>query len=138
MIRSGAAAHCSHSGLCGDVSGRNLTARSALEEARSIFLRLGALIWAEQAKAELGQVGGRTREVGLTGAEHRVAALVAEGRTNRETAAKLFLSERTVEAHLSHIYAKLGVRSRAELVRAYRSRFEVAIEQTRGEPTIPS
>ena len=117
---------------------KKLTARSALEEAQSIFLRLGALIWAEQAKAELGRVGGRTREIGLTGAEHRVAALVAEGRTNRETAAKLFLSERTVEAHLSHTYAKLGVRSRAELVKAYRARFEVTTEQSRGKSTIPS
>ena len=63
--------------------------------------------------------GGRTREEGLTSAEHRVAALVAAGRTNREVAAELYLGERTVETHLSHIYAKLGVRSRTELARAY-------------------
>ena len=59
------------------------------------------------------------REEGLTAAERRVAALVAEGRTNREVAAALFLGERTVETHLSHVYAKLGVRSRAELARTY-------------------
>jgi DNA-binding NarL/FixJ family response regulator len=46
-----------------------------------------------------------------------VAALVAEGRPNREVAAALYLSENTVESHLSHIYAKLGVRSRTELAR---------------------
>ncbi len=50
------------------------------------------------------------REEGLTAAERRVAALVAEGRTNREVAAALFLGERTVAGHLTHIYAKLGVR----------------------------
>ena len=44
-----------------------------------------------------------------------MAALVAEGRTNREVAAALVLTERTIEGHLSHVYAKLGIRSRAEL-----------------------
>ena len=71
--------------------------------------------WVERARAELGQIGGRTRQEGLTPAERRVASLVAEGRTNREIAAALFLSERTVASHLTHIYAKLGVRSRTEL-----------------------
>src|SRR6188768_271784 len=60
-----------------------------------------------------------TREEGLTAAERRVAALVAEGRTNREVAAVLVLGERTVETHLTRIYAKLGVRSRTELARVY-------------------
>ena len=70
---------------------------------------------AEKARSELGQIGGRTRQEGLTSAEQRVAALVAEGRTNREVAAALFLAEPTVSSHLSHVYAKLGVRSRTEL-----------------------
>ena len=52
---------------------------------------------------------------GITAAEARVAELVAAGRTNREVAGELFMSPKTVEAHLSHIYRKLGVRSRAEL-----------------------
>ena len=73
-----------------------------------------------RARAELGRIGGRTREEGLTAAERRVAALVAEGRTNREVAAALFLGERTVASHLTHIYAKLGVRSRTELARRLR------------------
>ena len=69
----------------------------------------------EKARAELGAIGGRRRESELTAAERRVATLAAEGRTNREVAAALFVGERTVETHLSHIYAKLGVRSRTEL-----------------------
>ena len=69
----------------------------------------------KRARDELGRISGRTRVDGLTPAERRVAELVAEGRTNREVAAALFLGERTVASHLNHIYAKLGVRSRTEL-----------------------
>ena len=61
----------------------------------------------------------RPSESGLTPAEARVAALVAEGKTNREVAAALFVTEHTVEFHLSRIYRKLGVRSRAELARRF-------------------
>ncbi len=93
-------------------------ARDALERSLAGFETLGARRWVEKASAELGSVGGRTREAGLTSAELRVAELVARGRTNREVAAMLFLSERTVESHLTHAYAKLGVRSRTELARA--------------------
>ena len=92
-------------------------AREAIEAALEAFETLGAAGWAEKARAELGRIGGRTRAEGLTAAEQRVAALVAEGRTNREVAAALFLAERTVASHLSHVYAKLGVRSRTELAR---------------------
>ena len=93
------------------------SARDAIEAALAGFEAIGAAGWAEKARAELGSIGGRTREDGLTPAEQRVAALVAEGRTNREVAASLFLAERTVETHLSHVYAKLGIRSRTELAR---------------------
>jgi DNA-binding CsgD family transcriptional regulator len=93
-------------------------ARAAVEQAIAEFDQLGARGWVEKARAELGRVGGRTREEGLTAAERRVADLVAQGRTNREAAAALFLSERTVESHLTRVYAKLGVRSRTELARA--------------------
>jgi DNA-binding CsgD family transcriptional regulator len=92
-------------------------ARDAIQAALAGFEQLGAATWAEKARNELGAIGGRTREEGLTPAERRVAALVAEGRTNREVAASLFLAERTVASHLTHIYAKLGVRSRTELAR---------------------
>ena len=95
-------------------------AREAIEAALAGFERLGAATWVEKARAELGSVGGRRREDGLTPAEHRVAILVAEGQTNREVAAALFLGERTVETHLSHVYSKLGIRSRTELARTLR------------------
>jgi DNA-binding CsgD family transcriptional regulator len=96
-------------------------AREAIEAALAGFEELGAASWADKARAELGTIGGRRRGEGLTAAEQRVAALVTEGRTNREVAAALFLGERTVETHLSHIYAKLGVRSRTELTRQLQS-----------------
>jgi DNA-binding CsgD family transcriptional regulator len=92
-------------------------ARESIEAALEGFETIGASLWAEKAGGELGRVGGRTREEGLTAAERRVAVLVAKGRTNREVATALFLGERTVASHLTHIYAKLGVRSRTELAR---------------------
>jgi DNA-binding CsgD family transcriptional regulator len=98
---------------------RRAGARDAIEEAVAIFDGCGARGWADRSRSELGRIGGRTREEGLTPAERRVAALVAEGRTNREVATALVLGERTVETHLTHIYAKLGVRSRTELAREY-------------------
>lgn len=112
-------------------------AREAIEAALKGFEAMGAAGWAATARAELGRIGGRTREPGLTAAERRVAALVAEGRTNREVAAALFLGQRTVETHLSHVYAKLGIRSRAELASLYRSSSETA-EQSSGGLTISS
>jgi DNA-binding CsgD family transcriptional regulator len=93
------------------------SAREAIEAALAGFEMLGAAGWAEKARAELGRIGGRARAEGLTAAEQRVAALVAEGRTNREVAAALFLAERTVASHLSRVYSKLDVRSRTELAR---------------------
>jgi DNA-binding CsgD family transcriptional regulator len=96
---------------------RKRTARTAIVAAVAGFEALGAAGWLERARGELGRIGGRSRDEGLTAAERRVAALVAEGRTNHEVAAALFLGERTVASHLTHIYAKLGVRSRTELAR---------------------
>jgi DNA-binding CsgD family transcriptional regulator len=92
-------------------------ARDAIGAALAEFEDLGAATWVERARDELGRIGGRTREEGLTAAERRVAALVAAGRTNREVADQLFLGERTVAGHLTRVYAKLGVRSRTELAR---------------------
>jgi DNA-binding CsgD family transcriptional regulator len=95
-------------------------AREAIEAALAGFEALGAAGRAEKARAELGRIGGRRRDEGLTPAEQRVAALVAEGKTNREVAAELFLGERTVESHLTQVYSKLGVRSRTELASKFR------------------
>ena len=91
-------------------------ARGTLEQALASFERLGAPLWAEKARSELARIGGRAPSRGeLTEAERRIAALVAEGRTNREVAAALFVTEHTVEGALTRVYRKLGVRSRAEL-----------------------
>ncbi|MDL9979174.1 AAA family ATPase [Microbacterium sp. ASV49] len=95
-------------------------ASEAIVAALAGFEELGAGTWIANAHAELGRIGGRTRTEGLTPAEHRVAALVAKGRSNQEVAAALFLRVGTVETHLSHVYAKLGVRSRTELSLVYR------------------
>jgi len=90
-------------------------AREAIEAALESFEACGAAGWAEKARAELGRIGGRARTEGLTPAEGRIATLAAEGRTNREVAAALFLTEHTVETVLSRAYRKLGIRSRAAL-----------------------
>jgi DNA-binding CsgD family transcriptional regulator len=90
-------------------------ARAALEEARELLDGIGARLWAERARAELGRIGGRAASDGLTPTEQRVAELVAQGRSNKEVADMLFVSVRTVEANLTRVYAKLGIRSRTEL-----------------------
>lgn len=91
-------------------------ARETLHASLAIFEELGARLWIEKAHAELGRIAGRAPSSGdLTPTEQRVASLVAEGRTNREVAAALNVSERTVEGNLSRIYGKLGLRSRTEL-----------------------
>ncbi len=91
-------------------------AREALEEARAGFARLGARRWSERAVAELSRIGGRAAmRWELTPTERRVAQLVAEGLTNKEVAGALVSSVRAVEANLTRIYGKLGIRSRTEL-----------------------
>jgi DNA-binding NarL/FixJ family response regulator len=95
---------------------RRRAARESLEAALATFERLGAGLWAARARAELSRVGGRAASRGdLTAGERRIAELVAEGKTNKEVAASLFVSVRTVEAALTRTYGKLGVRSRTEL-----------------------
>ena len=98
-------------------------AREALDRALAIFEELGAPLWAEKARAELRRISGRRPASDeLSETEERVAALAAQGRSNRQIAAELYVSVRTVEAHLSHVYRKLGVRRRAELARHWSQR----------------
>ena len=94
-------------------------ARDALDPATAEFDELGAFGWAQQARDESARVGGRkpSGEGQLTPAELRVAALAAEGLSNKEIARDLVITVRTVEAHLKNAYAKLGVRSRTQLAR---------------------
>jgi DNA-binding NarL/FixJ family response regulator len=82
-----------------------------------IFGELGARLWAERASAELGRISGGSAAStdDLTETEARVAALVAVGRANKQVAAELHITVRTVESNLTRIYRKLGVRSRTEL-----------------------
>jgi DNA-binding CsgD family transcriptional regulator len=98
---------------------KRAAARRSLEEARSAFEQLGCPGWAQAAAEELSRVSGRrpTAEGALTPSERRVAELVAGGLSNKEVAAQLFVSVHTVEEHLSHVYAKLGIRSRTQLAR---------------------
>lgn len=91
-------------------------ARDDLQRALEIFRDLDADPWMSLAQGEMAKISGRRPTASaLTHAESRVARLAIAGRTNREIAASLFMSVRTVEGHLSHAYAKLGVRSRTEL-----------------------
>jgi DNA-binding CsgD family transcriptional regulator len=111
-------------------------AREQLRAAADIFERLDARPWADRARAELAATGETRRQRGpstideLTPQELQIALLLTQGRTTRETAAALFLSPKTVEYHLRHVYQKLGIHSRDELEQALatQARFE------RGQP----
>ncbi|MBZ5739491.1 helix-turn-helix transcriptional regulator [Nocardioides mangrovi] len=100
---------------------RRADAREHLRAALDDFDRLGARSWSDVATAELDATGLtlRRRETGpvveLTARELQIALLLAEGQTTRQAAAALFLSPKTVEYHLRHVYTKLGIGSRAEL-----------------------
>jgi DNA-binding CsgD family transcriptional regulator len=100
---------------------RRVDARAHLGAALQVFDDLRAGPWAERARQELRASGGTARKRDVTTAgdltpqERQTALLVSSGLANREIAARLFLSPRTVEYHLSNAYQKLGVRSRGEL-----------------------
>jgi ATP/maltotriose-dependent transcriptional regulator MalT len=116
---------------------RRREARATLELALGVFEGIGAALWAERARAELARISGRAATPGaLTPAEERVAALVAEGKTNREVAAALFLSDRTVEGHLTHVFGKLGIKHRSEVGPALTARQTpgVAVPNTGDSP----
>jgi DNA-binding CsgD family transcriptional regulator len=99
-------------------------ARRQLRAALRSFERLGAAPWADRALAELRASGETARprddshRLTLTPQELQVALAIAEGRTTREAAAKLYLSPKTIEYHLHSVYDKLEIRSREELATA--------------------
>lgn len=101
-------------------AGKRRAADTVMATAREIYLSLGATTYVERCEREL-KAGGLNatradREIGdLTPQEESVTTLVARGLSNREVAAELFISPKTVQYHLTRIYAKLGVRSRSEL-----------------------
>jgi DNA-binding CsgD family transcriptional regulator len=93
---------------------------ATLVEASRTFEELGTQLWAERAKTELARgISGKQRTEGLTPSEQRVAELAVSGMTNRDIAAALFISPKTVEVNLSRIYRKLKIRSRMELYRTW-------------------
>lgn len=97
---------------------RKESASAVLQEALGVFERLPAPLWADRARTELSRARlGPTRSAELTPSERRVAELAASGMKNRDVAAELFISPKTVEAKLARIYRKLGIKSRAELGR---------------------
>jgi len=106
-------------------SGHRKEARGLLEAAQAVFLELGAAPWAQRAAEEDGRSArslrpGDVARDELTASEHQVASLAVRGLQNREIAGRLFMSVKTVEAHLTRIYRKLEVRTRVELVHSYR------------------
>ncbi len=97
---------------------RRRLAKASLEEAEEVFDRLGCQGWSANARGELERLGLQPRPGDhLTPTEELVADLAASGKTVREVASTLFVSPKTVEAHLTRIYRKLGIHSRAELGR---------------------
>ncbi|WP_307873160.1 helix-turn-helix transcriptional regulator [Paractinoplanes ovalisporus] len=96
---------------------RYAAARLAIGAALTIFLAADAKPWAEQTERALAgtSAAGTPIDLGLTSTELRIAGLVRDGASNREIAGRLYLSVKTVEATLTRIYRKLGVRSRTQL-----------------------
>jgi DNA-binding CsgD family transcriptional regulator len=93
-------------------------ATKTFREALQAFDAMGTPLWADRVRAELARVKvAPSHDLALTPSERRVAELAASGMTNRDVAAALFISPKTVEANLARIYRKLGIKSRAELGR---------------------
>ena len=110
-------------------------ARKQLHDAIEAFERLDARPWAERARSELAATGENMRRRDpstvdeLTPQELQIGLLLASGKTTRETAAALFLSPKTIEYHLRHVYQKLDIHSREELARALAERADDAAER---------
>jgi DNA-binding CsgD family transcriptional regulator len=108
--------------------GQRIVAREQLRLAHDAFARMELTHWATQADLELSATGvtarkrGTTTDEPLTSQETRVALLVAEGKSNKEVAAALFLSPKTVEHHLASVFRKRGFKRRSELASAFARR----------------
>ncbi len=101
-------------------AGKRREADSVLKNARDAYAALGARTYVERCNRELKAAGLHTARLApglaqLTAQEKAVARLVAGGATNQQTATELSISVKTVQYHLTHIYSKLGIRSRSEL-----------------------
>lgn len=102
-------------------AGDRSASRDPLREGHDLAVLCGAGLLAERARQEIAATGARVAPAGLQGvaaltpSERRVAELAAQGQTNRDIAQTLFVTEKTVETHLRHVYDKLGVRSRHKL-----------------------
>ena len=90
---------------------------ASLQDALAAFDQLGTPLWADRARNELGRVSGGEPQKILSASERRVAELATSGMTNRNIAAAMYISPKTVESNLARIYGKLGIHSRAELGR---------------------
>jgi len=105
-------------------SGRRRAAREQLVRGMDLARRFGAETLAGRAMGEAKAAGARPRRAALEGRqaltprEEQVAALAAEGRSNREIATELVVTQKTVEWHLKHVFRKLGLTSRSELLEA--------------------
>jgi DNA-binding CsgD family transcriptional regulator len=103
---------------------RRSEAREQLRQGLELATICGAVSLAERAETELLATGARPRRIALSGvesltpSERRVAEMAAEGPTNREIAQALFVTQRTVEVHLTSIYRKLAISSRSQLAAA--------------------
>jgi DNA-binding NarL/FixJ family response regulator len=113
---------------------RRAEAREHLRAAFTTFGQLGASPWAERARTELRASGETARQRDpstldqLTPQELQIVRFVGQGATNRDVAAQLFLSPRTIDYHLRQVFTKLGISSRAELIRLHVG------ERVAGEP----
>ncbi|HLX49921.1 MAG TPA: AAA family ATPase [Streptosporangiaceae bacterium] len=118
-------------------------AREQLRAAVDVFEHLDARPWADRARAELAATGETRRRrdpdtIGeLTPQELQIALLLTGGKTTRETAAALFLSPKTVEYHLRHVYQRLGVNSRDQLAAALAGQTHQQSEQALPRETDP-
>lgn len=120
-------------------AGRRAVARDPLALARDAFAAMDLAAWVEKADDELAATGARARQREITSSEPltarevRVALLAARGSSNKEIAAALFLSPKTVERHLSSVYRKRGFRSRTELAAAFATGTPVPDEEPTAE-----